>query len=406
MDKLKLAIFNTQPPHICCGGVERRIIELGKRLLNKNIDITVYSGTKSGFRNIAMVDGIKIVPCFSTDMFFPIDNWFFNKSVLWISRKNEADIYEAHTVSGYRVARFLHDREMRSKPFIQVIHGVLADEYLESFKEQPMTARTKLAKLFLPHLSKLEKESAEKATLIVTISKYSFKKIVQLYGIDREKIRIVPNGVDAQKFKPDFISRMQTKREMKLKEDEKYVLFVGNLVPRKGLYLLINAAKKVFAEIKNVKVLIAGTGPLRNSLLRYAETKGVLDRIIFLGQVKDEILPKLYNCCDVVVLPSLQEGQGIALLEAQAAAKPVVACRVGGVPEIVLDGETGILVQPREEELAMAMIKLLSDDNLREKMGMAGRRFVCENFTWEKCAEKMLNVYYEAINQGLTKTNS
>ncbi|MEM2561990.1 MAG: glycosyltransferase family 4 protein, partial [Candidatus Bathyarchaeia archaeon] len=166
------------------------------------------------------------------------------------------------------------------------------------------------------------------------------------------------------------------------------------------------AAKKVFAEIKNVKVLIAGTGPLRNSLLRYAETKGVLDRIIFLGQVKDEILPKLYNCCDVVVLPSLQEGQGIALLEAQAAAKPVVACRVGGVPEIVLDGETGILVQPREEELAMAMIKLLSDDNLREKMGMAGRRFVCENFTWEKCAEKMLNVYYEAINQGLTKTNS
>jgi len=379
---------------------------LGKKLLNKNIDITVYSGTKSGFRNIAMVDGIKIVPCFSTDMFFPIDNWFFNKSVLWILRKNEADIYEAHTVSGYRVARFLHDREMRSKPFIQVIHGVLADEYLESFKEQPMTARTKLAKLFLPHLSKLEKESAEKATLIVTISKYSFKKIVQLYGIDREKIRIVPNGVDAQKFKPDFISRMQTKREMKLKEDEKYVLFVGNLVPRKGLYLLINAAKKVFAEIKNVKVLIAGTGPLRNSLLRYAETKGVLDRIIFLGQVKDEILPKLYNCCDVVVLPSLQEGQGIALLEAQAAAKPVVACRVGGVPEIVLDGETGILVQPREEELAMAMIKLLSDDNLREKMGMAGRRFVCENFTWEKCAEKMLNVYYEAINQGLTKTNS
>lgn len=379
---------------------------MGKKLLNKNIDITVYSGTKSGFRNIAMVDGIKIVPCFSTDMFFPIDNWFFNKSVLWILRKNEADIYEAHTVSGYRVARFLHDREMRSKPFIQVIHGVLADEYLESFKEQPMTARTKLAKLFLPHLSKLEKESAEKATLIVTISKYSFKKIVQLYGIDREKIRIVPNGVDAQKFKPDFISRMQTKREMKLKEDEKYVLFVGNLVPRKGLYLLINAAKKVFAEIKNVKVLIAGTGPLRNSLLRYAETKGVLDRIIFLGQVKDEILPKLYNCCDVVVLPSLQEGQGIALLEAQAAAKPVVACRVGGVPEIVLDGETGILVQPREEELAMAMIKLLSDDNLREKMGMAGRRFVCENFTWEKCAEKMLNVYYEAINQGLTKTNS
>lgn len=377
---------------------------MGKRLYNRNIDITVYSGTKSGFKRATMVDGIKVVPCFSTDISFPVDNWFFNKSALLTSKRNRADVYEAHTVSGYEVAKYLY-RNVRGKPFIQVIHGVLADEYLESFKDQPMTMRAKLARLFLPYLSKLERESAEKATLIVTVSKYSLEKIVQLYDVDRKKIRIVPNGVDTQRFKPDLVAKMKARRIMQLKDDEKYVLFVGNLVPRKGLYLLLNAAKTVFAEVKNVKVLIAGDGPLRDSLLRYAEIKGVSDRIIFLGRVKDEILPRLYNCCDVVVLPSLQEGQGITLLEAQATAKPVVACKVGGVPEIVLDGETGILVEPREEELAMAMIKLLSDDKLRERMGMAGRKFVCENFTWEKCAEKMLNVYYEAIDQELTKTN-
>ena len=97
----------------------------------------------------------------------------------------------------------------------------------------------------------------------------------------------------------------------------------------------------------------------------------------FLGNLKDDTLPTVYNCADVFALPSIQEGQGIVLLEAQASAKPVVAFDIGGVNEAVRNGETGLLVKlGSTEEFADAMMKLLSDRALREKMGANGRRFV------------------------------
>jgi glycosyltransferase involved in cell wall biosynthesis len=101
----------------------------------------------------------------------------------------------------------------------------------------------------------------------------------------------------------------------------------------------------------------------------------------------------------VFALPSIQEGQGIVLLEAQASAKPVVAFEVGGVNEAVCNGETGLLVKRGStDKLADVIMKLLSDKALREKMGANGRKFVAENFTWDICAQKMLNVYREALS--------
>jgi glycosyltransferase involved in cell wall biosynthesis len=105
----------------------------------------------------------------------------------------------------------------------------------------------------------------------------------------------------------------------------------------------------------------------------------------------------LYDCADVFALPSIQEGQGIALLEAQSSAKPVVAFNVGGVKEAVLDGESGLLVpQVNSNMLAEAVLKLLSNSSLRQRMGAKGREFVLGNFSWDVCARKLLRVYSEA----------
>lgn len=393
MRKITVAVFNTQPPHIYHGGVERRIMEVSKRLRDK-VHTRVYSGIKADFKKTTVIDGTVLIPCFSTDKFFPFDNWFFNHTLSRTFNKIKADVYEAHTVSGYGFLKTLKKRKI-SKPFIQTIHGVLADEYLKSSKISPITPRVKLSRFFLLYLSKIEMETAKNATLIVTVSKYSFQKIVQLYHIEKNKIRIAPNGVDTQRFRPEIISE-NFKGKMGLK-NEKCVLFVGNLVPRKGLHLLVDAAKYVVKERRDVKFVIVGEGPLKNNLIRYARTKKVSEHFIFHSNVSDEILPQLYNCSDLVVLPSLQEGQGITLLEAQATAKPVVACNVGGISEIVLHGKTGFLVNPKSGELAEAVLKLLSDENLREKQGYNGRKFICEKFSWENCAQKMLNIYHELV---------
>ena len=118
----------------------------------------------------------------------------------------------------------------------------------------------------------------------------------------------------------------------------------------------------------------------------------------FLGNVKDDLLSSVYDCCDVFVLPSIQEGQGIVLLEAQASGKPVVAFDVGGVDEAVRNNETGLLVEKGNcDALADGLLKFLLDKSLREKIGAKGREFVMENFTWDISAQKMLKVYLDTL---------
>jgi glycosyltransferase involved in cell wall biosynthesis len=394
MDRFQLAVFNTQPPHLYFGGVERRIMETAKRL-QAQADINVYCGSKAGFKQPATIDGIKLIPCYSTDRIFPLDNWFFNRSLSNKVRDINADICEAHAVSGYGFPRAL-ERQGIKKPFVHTIHGVLADEQEQAKKNVYPSFRGRIANYFMHRLAKLEEQTARSASLIVTISNYSLEKIQEHYGIDKGKVRIVPNGVDVKKFTP-MENPTLVKRQFGL-GNEPCVLFVGSLIPRKGLSFLIEAAKRVVKENAQTKFLIVGEGPQKNRLIVSLESANLLGNFKFLGNLKEHDLSAVYNCADVFVLPSIQEGQGIVLLEAQACGKPVVAFNLGGINEAVRNGETGLLVKRGSvEELADALLRLLADKPLREKMGANGRGFVTENFTWDICAKKMLKVYREGL---------
>src|SRR4030042_5738586 len=333
MKKLTVSVFNTQPPHLYFGGVERRIVEMAKSLRNE-VGTTVYSGTKAGFRKPASINGVTFVPCFSTDALFPVDNWFFNRTIAGAVNVIKADVYKAHAASGYGFLKALRERGIR-KPFIHTVHGVLADEYVQSLQRGSPTLRAKLANFAMWQLSRFEEEAAKNATLTVTISEYSRRKIVQFYGVDRAKIRIVPNGVDTQRFKPSEGCE-KIKRQIGI-DSKLCVLFVGRLIPRKGLLYLVEAAKQMVKEFSQTTFLIVGDGPLKNHLISYLQKMDLSGNFVFLGDVSESALPQLYNCADVFVLPSIQEGQGIALLEAQATANPIVAFDVGGVREAVLD---------------------------------------------------------------------
>lgn len=385
-------MFNTQPPHLYFGGVERRILETAK-LLEGDIDMTIYSGTKAGFKQQFDIDGTRIVPCHSTDYVFPLDNWVFNRTIAKMVNDIDVDVFEAHAASGDGFLRMLRKCK-RTTPFIQTVHGVLADEYLIAKQTGGLSFRETVANLFMRQLSKVEEHATRLADLVVTVSNYSKKRIVDLYGADETKIRVVPNGVDPEKFKP-FDSE-QFKRSIGL-QDKNVVLFVGRLIPRKGLTYLVEAARKVTEEMPNTIFVIVGNGPLRHQIISTLEKLHLAGNFRFFGDVSDEMLPNFYGLADVFVLPSIQEGQGIALLEAQASTKPVVAFNVSGVTEAVLDEKSGFLVdRANSEMLGEAIMKLLADKTLREHMGSAGRDFVRRNFTWDICAQKMLTIYREA----------
>lgn len=395
MGKFRLAVFNTQPPHLYFGGVERRIMETAKRLQTE-ADITVYSGTKAGFKESTTLNGVKLSPQYSTDKLFPLDNWFFNRGLAEKASIINADVYEAHAVSGYGLLNAFQ-KQGNKKPFIHTIHGVLADEYEQAKSNGYDSFRGRLANYFMKGLAKHEARTAQNASLVVTISRHSLGKIKQYYSVDERKIRIVPNGVDPEKFKPTT-EREAVRRQFGL-ADEPCVLFVGSLIPRKGLPFLVEVAKKIIEEQKETKFVIVGEGPLRSQLANSLEAAKLSGNFKFLGNVKEEMLPALYNCADVFALPSIQEGQGIVLLEAQACAKPVVAFDIGGVNEAVRNGESGLLVKRGNvNDLAAALLKIISNKALQEKMGANGRKFVVENFTWDICAQKMLTVYKEVLS--------
>ncbi len=392
MKKLRLAVFNTQPP-LFLGGVERRILETAKRLQSE-VDIAVYSGTKAGLRRATRLNGVTVVPCWSTDRAFPLDNWTFNQTLARNAEAIKADVYEAHTASGYGILKAFRKRGA-NVPFVQTVHGVLADEYMQAVVQGGISLRGKLANLFMWQLAMHEAESARNATLVVTISQYSKRKILQYYNVDSSKIRLVPNGVDTQRFQPN--GDCQKMKSRLHAGDRQIVLFVGRLIPRKGLGYLVKAAKHVVAERKDTLFVLVGNGPLRNSLEAEVAQANLKRNFVFLGDVSEEELPQVYRCADVFALPSIQEGQGIVLLEAQASGKPVVAFNVSGVAEAMRTGETGLLVKPADSEaLADALLKLLSDTVLQEKMGVAGREFVRNELSWGITTKKMLAVYREA----------
>ena len=393
MGKPRLAILNTQPPHIYHGGVERRINEVTKRL-HDEMEVTVFCGTKRGFKASTDVGNVKIVPCYSTDKIYPLDNWYFNRSLTRTAEAYEADVYEAHNVSGYGFPVALKKRNL-VKPFVHVVHGPLLDEYEQALHSQ-QGFRGKLANMFMRRLAGLEKRTSQQATLIVAVSMYSADKIVKHYNVDASKIRVAPNGVDTEIFKPN--DSAQIRQQIGLGEAP-CLLFVGGLVPRKGLSYLVEAAKKVVKEKLNTQILIVGDGPLRTKLISTIASAGLAGNFRFMGSLKDSELPKIYNCADVFVLPSVQEGQGIVLLEAQASGVPVVAFDAGGVKEAMRDGETGLLIKPGDtDSFAEGLIKLLNNKASRVTLGQNGRKYVNTNYTWDVCTKKMLEVYREALS--------
>ncbi|TKX86270.1 glycosyltransferase family 1 protein [Halorubrum sp. SS5] len=203
-------------------------------------------------------------------------------------------------------------------------------------------------------------------------------ELIQL-GIRRDQIFDVRNAVDTERFNPDSIQvelDEQYQKQFDTSSDRLLLGFVGGLQPYKGLDDLAAALDDVTTECH---VVIAGDGPERTRLER-----AFGDRATFLGAVPYEQIPAFYHQIDTLVLPSHTEGLPRVVLEAQATATPLIATRVGGLPEVVEDGETGLLVDPRSpEQLTTAIDKLSSDGALRTRLGETGRRAVVESYRWE-----------------------
>lgn len=202
------------------------------------------------------------------------------------------------------------------------------------------------------------------------------------------------SGVDTEKFRPNIASNWREK--LGIKQEEKLILFYGALDKRKGLNVLIDAFDKICKPTTvNYKLVLVGTGPMEKSLKLQVQSLKLQDKVKFLDWMPNDQLPALLNATDVFVYPSVPSGGweeqfGYAMAEASAYGVPVVASRTGSIDEVVMDGQSGILVEPNNsEQLAMAITKLLSDENLCKQMGEFGREYIVKNFSHPVIASKI-----------------
>jgi glycogen synthase len=239
----------------------------------------------------------------------------------------------------------------------------------------------------------LERTGLRDCDHVIAVSEAIKKDLINIYGINDSRIAVIPNGIDVEKYtpthKPAVIEKYGIKRP--------YVLFVGRLSRQKGIFDLLRAARYLRKDAQIVLLTgKADTSELVNELnnaiksLRHAGKN-----ILWVNRVvpEDELI-SLYSYARVFVCPSVYEPFGIINLEAMACGVPVVASRVGGIPEVVMDEVTGTLVPPGEpKQLADAVNVLLDDEELARAMGKAGRERVERAFSWEAIAEKTLEVY-------------
>jgi glycosyltransferase involved in cell wall biosynthesis len=171
---------------------------------------------------------------------------------------------------------------------------------------------------------------------------------------------------------------------------------ISRLAWKKGIRHLIEATPYILESAPDAHVVIAGDGPLRAELEANADALGVRDRVLFLGSRADTI--ELMAAFDVFVLPSVVEGMSNALLEAMAVGRPVVVTDVGGNPEVVVDGETGLVVPPADpHQLAASIVKLLEAPELAAEMGAAGRRRVLEHYQIDVMTRRIEELYEELL---------
>jgi len=232
---------------------------------------------------------------------------------------------------------------------------------------------------------------------IIAVSSFLKNELVQTYKYDASRVHVVYNGVDLERFNPS-IDGEEVKERYGI-ANSPLVLFVGRLAPYKGIRFLMMAIPRVLQRVPNVRFLVVGSA--RYDLARMNEffkTPGIRKSVLFSGYVPDKDLPKMYAACDVFCYPSLWEGFGLTPAEAQACGKPVVAFKTCAIPEVVKDGETGILVPPRDyNELARAICDLLLDEGVRLKMGENARKRAEKVFSWYRVAKQTLQVYERAI---------
>jgi len=385
---MKICILTWEFPPRIVGGIARHCLGLSKALTRHGHNVHVITLEFPGAPLFEDVEGVKVHrvlielghPNFIT--WTLIFNHFMEKKVATLGREVNFDVIHVHdwltAMAGIASKHFIN------KPLIATVHST------EIGRSQGLHNPDS----FL--IDGIEWWMTYEAKQVIVCSNSVKSELENHFHLPPEKVTVIPNGVDIFNFDLN-VNREDVKRRYGIRPDERIILFVGRLVPQKGVDTLIRAVPHIIKQHRDVRILISGDGWSKGYLEELARSSGFREYIKFLGFIPDSELAKLMASADVLVIPSIYEPFGIVALEGMAAGVPVVATNVGGLAEIIEHDRTGVLVYPgNPESIAWGVNRVLSDRKYSNWLVQNARRKVQEAYSWDAIAERTLRIYEKA----------
>lgn len=336
---------------------------------------TLYPSKKNRDFFEKFKDNIICVKCLKREInIFDDIRAFF--SLYRLFKKEKFDIVHTHTAKagflGRIAAKFAGTRIVVHTPHGHNLYG-----YFNIFVTSFIVILEKIASLF-----------ADRIIVLTNIEKRDMLR----YNIGKpQKIEVIHSGLDLNRYNKE-INIKEKRAEFNIGQDNFLVGMIGRLETVKGPEYFVDASKHIAGEMPQTRFLLVGDGNLKEALISRSKQLNVADKVIFAGWRDD--IPEILSILDVLVLPSLNEAVGRVLLEAGALAKPVVATDVGGIPEVVKNNETGILVPPGDsKKIAEAVIDLLKDERRRFEMGLAAKDWISTNFNENRMVSEIHSLY-------------
>ncbi len=364
------------PPDL--GGISTYVHNLSKKLIERGHTVTVI--TRGTYRKTYQekIDGISVhrvrfIPSYPSP--FKLHGLFVNKSFKLL--EPDFDVVHVHGT----LVPVIHT----SLPVIFTSHGTSNKD----IDNMPMKSfHFYVVSLMRRQLFNAEKTIVGSADVITSVSHSCAKELKKDHVVNK-KITVVNNGVDSNFFIP-----------IENNKKENYILYTGRLETRKGLIDFIESAKYVCRKYVDIKFILTGKGTIKNYLERRIDSFGLKKNFCFTGFVDRSMLLEYYQNAAIYVLPSYYEGLPTTLLEAMSCGIPSIATNVEGSSEVIIDGETGLLVPPKDpEKLAEAIIMLLENKVLRNRLKMNARKYIVATHDWEIITDRIEKVYEKCVTK-------
>lgn len=370
------------------GGVETHLYHLSKKLVEFGVEVHCISDV-SDYEKVKDIkiyeiksklkDSSRFIYWIFHNIKSSIKIYFILKKVL---KKEKFDIIHVQDVRGNLPLKFAQKLK-GDTPIVFTVHGL--SPWLCKY---PSIIEHNFRKFVYKFF---DIKHIKNADFIISVDKSMIEHLSSFWKISKNKMIYIPNGIDTKKFK---------KNNENINFIKNYCLFVGHLIPRKGVEYLVKAMKDL-----NYKCLIVGNGPELKKLKKLVINLK-LNNVIFFGSVKyesDELI-NLYSNASFFVLPSLSEAFPFAVLEAMSCELPVISTKVGELPEIVKDNYNGFLVEPANVKRLREKIQFLADNpELCKEMGKNARKTVEEKYSWEVIAKRTIEVYKKVLSGSIKR---